>query len=117
MSDAILTLLGINVVAALAVAAVMALRLPVRRLFGARIAYGLWSLVPLVSLALLAPGRVVTVAVPAAAQGARDIVFAGGAQAANAPEAPGFLPFAVALWTAGGVVSLACLIWRQVQFG
>ena len=56
MSDALLGLLRLNLVVAVAVAVVMALRLPVRRLFGPRVAYGLWSLVPLAGLALaLAP--------------------------------------------------------------
>jgi beta-lactamase regulating signal transducer with metallopeptidase domain len=117
MSDAFLTLLGINLVAAAAVALVMALRLPARRLFGPRVAYGLWSLVPLAGLALLLPARVVTVAVPAGPQAAPDMVFDAGAQLTSVPAAPGLLPFAVALWAAGGLISLGCLIWRQAEFG
>ena len=35
------------------------LRAPVRRLFGAMIAYGLWGLVPLAVAAMLIPARVV----------------------------------------------------------
>jgi len=116
MSDAFLTLLGMNLVAAGAVALVMALRAPARRLFGARVAYGLWSLVPLAGLALLLPARVVTVAVPAAAQAAPEMIFDAGTQAASLPAAPGFLPFAAMLWAAGALVSLACLVWRQAEF-
>nr|MEA2799813.1 hypothetical protein [Phenylobacterium sp.] len=60
MSEALSVLLRINLAVAAAIAVAMLLRLPVRRLFGARIAYGLWSLVPLAAAAMLLPPRVVT---------------------------------------------------------
>jgi beta-lactamase regulating signal transducer with metallopeptidase domain len=115
MSDAVLTLLGVNVVVAVTVGLVMALRLPVRRLFGARVAYGLWSLVPLASLALLLPARVVRVAVSAAPQ-TTQMIFEPAAAATNVPTAPVLLPLAVALWIAGALISLGCLVWRQLEF-
>ncbi len=117
MSDAFLTFLGMNLAAAVTVALVMALRLPARRLFGARVAYGLWALVPLAALAMLLPERVVTVAVPAAPQPAPQMIFETGVQAASVPTAPGFLPVAVLLWALGALVSAAWLVRRQAQFG
>lgn len=115
MSDAVLILLGVNLVVAVTVALVMALRLPVRRLFGARVAYGLWSLVPLASLGLLLPARVVTVAVPTASRSAQ-MIFEPGSAAAGAPAGPALLPLAVALWLAGALFSLGYLVWRQAAF-
>ena len=116
MSNAVLTLLGFNLVVAVTVGVVMALRLPVRRLFGPRVAYGLWSLVPLASLALLAPARVVTVWVPAAAPQTAQRIFEPATAAASAPTAPGLLPLAIALWIAGALFSLGYLVRRQVEF-
>jgi beta-lactamase regulating signal transducer with metallopeptidase domain len=114
MSDALLILLGVNLAIVVTVALVMAMRLPVRRLFGPRVAYGLWSLVPLASLALFLPARVVKVVVPAAPQSSQMIFDPG--LAGDVPTAPGVLPLAVALWIAGGIVSLGWLAWRQLQF-
>src|SRR4051812_33915291 len=116
MSDAFLILLGLNAMAAVAVALVMALRLPARRLFGARIAYGLWALVPLAALPLLLQARVVKVVVPSAAQAAPQIVAAAAEPMVNAPATLDLLPLAVGLWIAGGLASLAWLAWRQVEF-
>src|SRR5258705_297126 len=59
MSEAPLYMLAMNVFAAASALVVIALRLPVRRLFGARVAYGLWLLVPLAAAAMLLPARVV----------------------------------------------------------
>lgn len=115
MSDALPTLLGVNLVVAVTVGLVMALRLPVRRLFGPRVAYGLWSLVPLAGLALFLPARVVKVWVPAAPQAAQ-MIFEPAAAATSAPAAPGLLPLAVALWIAGAIFSLAYLVRRQIEF-
>ena len=116
MSDAVAILLGVNLVIAVTVGLVMALRLPVRRLFGPRVAYGLWSLVPLASLALLLPARVVRITAPPAPQTAQ-MIFESGSAAASAPTAPALLPLAVTLWIAGALFSLGYLVWRQVEFG
>jgi len=116
MSDALLILLGFNLVVAITVGLVMALRLPVRRLFGPRVAYGLWSLVPLAGLALFLPARVVKVWAPAAPQTAH-MIFEPTAAAAGAPTVPALLPLVVALWVVGGLFSLAYLVRRQMAFG
>ncbi|MCR5880611.1 transcriptional regulator [Phenylobacterium sp. J367] len=79
-------LMRANVVAALAVGLVFLLRRPVRRAFGARVAYELWSLPLLAGLAALMPqpaaetlpfvadvGAAAGRAIPAAAKGASDL--------------------------------------------
>ena len=58
MSEA---LIAVNLAAGIAVLAVLALRLPVRRLFGPRIAYHLWSAPLLAALAMLPPVREIRV--------------------------------------------------------
>src|ERR1700761_1600085 len=64
MPEALDLLLRLNLAVAGAVLAVMALRIPARRLFGPRIAYGLWILVPLAAAAILIPSPVVTLPAP-----------------------------------------------------
>ncbi len=116
MAEVLAILLHVNLALAVAVVAVLALRLPVRALFGARIAYGLWSLPPLAALAMLAPARVVTVRVAAASAVAEP---AGPiAQKSFTPVVATFdpQPLLVGLWLAGVIASLAWLAWRQVQF-
>lgn len=51
----VLGLIRLQIAAAVGVLAVLLLRLPVRRLFGPRLAYGLWSLVPIAAIAALFP--------------------------------------------------------------
>ena len=117
MSEVLTVLLRVNLALALATGLVLALRLPTRRLFGPRIAYGLWALAPLAVLAMLAPARVVTVmqaASPWTAMPQGPIL-----QGAASVAAPAFDPWPLlaGLWIAGGLASLAWLAWRQIQFG
>jgi beta-lactamase regulating signal transducer with metallopeptidase domain len=65
MSDIALRFLFANAAAAIAILLVIALRKPARSAFGARLAYGLWLLVPLAALGSLLPPRVLEVARPA----------------------------------------------------
>lgn len=120
MSDLLLILLAANLAAAAAVALVMILRLPARKLFGPRIAYGLWLLVPLAALGMLLPARVVTVTVRAAASGAGDAA-PGAAQAAGPPGlavAPfDVWPVLTGLWIVGALAHLGWMARRQAQFG
>jgi len=108
-------LLRANLALAVAVAGVMVLRLPVRRLFGARIAYGLWILPPLAVLAMLVPARVVTVRLAAAAMEATETALPS---AGTVPGAAPFdaLPWLVGLWLAGVAACLAWQTWRQLRF-
>ncbi|MDQ0465308.1 beta-lactamase regulating signal transducer with metallopeptidase domain [Caulobacter ginsengisoli] len=110
-------LLWINLAVSAAVLTVLALRLPVRRLFGARIAYGLWALVPLAAAAVLVPARMVRV-MQAPLSAAPATAWLESAEAASAP-ASGFDPVLLltGFWLAGALASLAYLAWRQRQFG
>ena len=118
MSELLLVLTRTNLALAAAILLVIALRLPVRRLFGARVAYGLWSLVPLAALAMLLPARVATVAVQSAPQGAAPtMALEAGAPVFQLQRGPDLWLAVGVLWIAGGLVSLAWLGWRQVQFG
>ncbi|WP_165190807.1 M56 family metallopeptidase [Caulobacter soli] len=114
MTEVLATLLRVNLALAIAVAAVMVLRLPVRRLFGARIAYGLWGLPPLTTVAMLVPARVVTVHLPMATTRAMEAVF----DPATTPVALPFdiQPLLAGLWLAGALACLAWQAWRQTQF-
>lgn len=117
MTEALETLLRVNLALAAAIAVVMAARVPVRRLFGARVAYALWILPPLAALAMLVPARVVTVTaptLPALAQPASGAPSTQAAAMAAASFDPG--PLLAGLWLVGVAASLAWLIWRQVQF-
>ncbi|MDB5432983.1 MAG: hypothetical protein JWP35_4099, partial [Caulobacter sp.] len=116
MSDALHLLLRVNGAVAVAVVLVMALRLLARRLFGARIAYGLWSLAPLAALAMLAPARTMTIqAQPLAVMDAVMPISGGPNMMIQAAVDPWLL--LGGLWAAGAVASLAWLAWRQLQFG
>lgn len=64
MSDEVLKLLMEAVVASsLAIAVVLIMRVPLRKFFGARVAYTIWCLVPLALLAVLVPAQDVVVTV------------------------------------------------------
>ena len=117
MRDVLDLLLRINLAAAGAVALTLLLRRPVRRRFGPRIAYGLWSLAPLAALGVLVPARTVIVARPMAALDMQTVI-AAGPSFGPAPAAGLDLGLIlVALWIAGALAALAQLAWRQAQFG
>lgn len=114
MAELFSDLLDLNLAMAVAVAAVMALRPPARRLFGARVAYGLWNLPLLAVLAMLLPARVLTIRVPAASVEAGQASVVSGTTLANAPV--DIRPYLAGLWLLGVVASLAWLAWNQLQF-
>lgn len=119
MSDALLILGAANLAAAVAVALVLILRRPARKLFGPRIAYGLWLLVPLAALGMLLPARIETVTVRAAsAPRAQASPLAAQGVSPNPPDAPldGWL-LVMGLWIAGILAHGAWMAWRQAQFG
>jgi len=120
MSAALLLLLRANLAGSAAVVAVLLLRRPVRRLFGARVAYGLWALVALAVLAMLAPARVVVVSAPVAASSG-DIGGAAldaGVLAARLPvhAAPGAPAIFCAFWLGGVAAALIHLVRAQRRF-
>lgn len=100
-NDVLEALLRVNLVAAAAVAAVLALRTPARRLFGPEVAYRLWAAPPLAALATLLPAPIADEA-PAA----NAIVEAMG-------DASGPM---LALWAAGAAAAIALLTHAQARF-
>src|SRR5690348_13610167 len=115
MSEALAALVRVNFTAALAILAVLALRRPVRRLFGAQVAYGLWLIAPLACAAMLAPARIVTVT-----QGApvTQIVQAAGLASAPMATAPVFdpAPGLLGLWAVGAAACALGLARSELTF-
>ena len=104
------------VVGTLAIVLVLILRLPLRRLFGARIAYGSWALVPLLVGAALLPvpaltPRLVMLAEPA---GPVDALRQTVSIAAQASPLAGWWPLFA--WCAGALATAALFAWRQRRF-
>lgn len=114
MSAAVLSgLAGANLALAGGVLAVMALRGPVRRRFGALPAYLLWLTPPLCALAALAPA-------PIEATPLAPILLTAG-KAARQAVPPGLAtPAAATLvllaWPLGALVAAAAFVVRQVRF-
>jgi len=115
MTEVLPLLLRVNLALAVAVAGVMVLRLPARRLFGARVAYGLWILPPLAALAMLVPARVVTLRLPMPTPEKTEPALASAATT-TATTPFDVQPLLAALWLAGVALCLAWQSWRQVQF-
>jgi beta-lactamase regulating signal transducer with metallopeptidase domain len=59
MSEILAAILRANLILGVAVLAVLLLRVPFRRLFGAELAYTLWAAPPLATLATLLPARTI----------------------------------------------------------
>lgn len=100
-ADVLAALLRANVIGAAAVLAVLALRIPTRRLFGPEVAYGLWALPPLAAFATLLPARTED-----GAQGAGFIVAAVGDHSAAL----------LGLWLGGLAIVFAGLARAQARF-
>ncbi|MEZ6022197.1 MAG: M56 family metallopeptidase [Hyphomonadaceae bacterium] len=104
-TDLLSLLVRINIVLAAAIALVLLLRAPVRRLCGAQLAYALW-LLPLIAAAMcFVPGRVEHVVLQASA-----LTSGGAAPPETAP------PYLLWAWAAGALVSLGILLLRQLRF-
>lgn len=100
MSEILAAVLRANLVAAAVVLAVLAMRIPFRRLFGPELAYGLWAAPPLAVIATLLPARTVDeVASHALAEAVADI------------SAPGLI-----LWATGVAVTALALARAQLRF-
>jgi beta-lactamase regulating signal transducer with metallopeptidase domain len=100
-----------------AILLVLALRAPLRRAFGAGVAYAVWGVVPLAMLAVLLPGDVRR-ALPAAL--AMPQVWVGLPQeSAGAAGAMTLASSHAALWMAAlwllGAAAMAAALWRQQQ--
>ncbi|MBU1377648.1 MAG: hypothetical protein KKE02_10270 [Alphaproteobacteria bacterium] len=100
-SDVLAALLRSNMVLALAVVVVLVLRIPLRRLFGPEIAYGLWAVPPVAALASVLPARV--------DDGAPQVHALAAALADY--SAPALLA-----WTLGAALVVAGLAHAQARF-
>lgn len=104
----------------LAILGVLALRIPVRRAFGAQAAYALWALVPLAAAAtwLPAPARPVLKAF-VARDAAAPVAAVDAAAAADAVRAVLFADASfvlVALWLAGAGLTAAGFVLQQRRY-
>jgi len=108
-----------NLAAVVAILAVLALRKPVRSLFGARIAYGLWALPALSVAAAFLPARVLLV--PAlsrapAVEGPVQILTFDGAASPAAHSVIDPSQALLILWVAGVIAAFGILIRSQRRF-
>ncbi|MDB5438188.1 MAG: hypothetical protein JWM33_615 [Caulobacteraceae bacterium] len=125
-------LLRLTLLASAAIVVVIVLRAPVRRLAGARLAYGLWLLVPLVMAAAFAPAPPAgwslfpssarpAISAPVALPDMSQILVPAAPVASVAPAKPVRPPIKpgllwVSLWAAGLTGFTVRLIWLQVRF-
>lgn len=92
----------------------LALRRPMRKAFGARLAYAAWALVPLAMLATLLPASQPSPMAVAVRQAIPVLVVATPPPAAAATLSP--LSWVLLLWGAGGLVSAGHFLHRQCRF-
>src|SRR5450432_316661 len=116
MTDALLLLLRVNLAAAAAVAVVLALRQPARRLFGAGAAYALWSMAPLAALAMVLPARIVTITGRQTLDGAGRVWDGAGAPP-HLQAGPAWPTILAGLWIVGGALSLLYRLRQQARVG
>ncbi len=110
-TDVLATLIHLNLAAAAAVLAVLAVRPAVRRQFGAEIAYRLWICVPVAALSALFPAEAATRIVPPGLGPHFDPVYSASQSLALAPARP-----ILALWLAGLALGLAIIAYCQLRF-
>ena len=129
MSLELIELIGrVTVSVSVALFIVLALRNPLRRAFGARVAYAFWLIVPAAGLANLLPARRILVSeIPPAGEALPAAWAATSGHAAVSPDAGvdvassvfstwSFASSLTVLWVAGFVLSLALLIYRHRRF-
>ncbi len=115
-NDLISLIVRVNLALAVGVVVVLALRLMVRRAFGARIAYAFWLLPVLAAGACFLPPRIerLTIAEPLAPVSSSLAIFP--ANAAHSPIAEPQPIVWLAIWCVGVVASLSVLALRQGRF-
>jgi len=121
-SDLLVLVVRANLVAAVAILLILALRPTMARRFGARVVYALWAVAPLAVLASLVPARRVVVEIgPAAqmliAQPARGVMAVADTVVVQAAQNLDPTPWLLGFWALGAGLSLALLVWRQRSFG
>ncbi len=110
-TDVLATLLHLNLAAAAAVLAVLAVRPAVRRQFGAEIAYRLWICVPVAALSALFPAAAATRIVPPGLGWHFDPVYSASQSLELVPARP-----ILALWLAGLALGLSIIAYCQLRF-
>lgn len=101
MAEVLAALLRANLVGAAVIVAVLAVRLPARRLFGPEVAYWLWAAPPLAAFATLLPPRT------GDGTAARDALAA----AMHEVSVPALL-----VWVAGAALIAGLLVRHQLRF-
>jgi beta-lactamase regulating signal transducer with metallopeptidase domain len=110
-NDVLVALVHLNLAAAAAFLAVLALRPTVRRLFAPQIAYRLWASVPVAALAALIPAQPATRIVPPGVGPHFDPIWIASQGLAQAPAEA-----LLVLWLAGAVVGAGLIAVRQLRF-
>jgi beta-lactamase regulating signal transducer with metallopeptidase domain len=110
-NDVLAVLIHLNLAAAAASLAVLALRRPVRRQFGAQVAYQLWCGVPIAALCAQLPPAQATRIVPPGEGPHFDPLFMASQGLAQAPA-----PLLLSLWLWGVVASVAIVAACQLRF-
>jgi beta-lactamase regulating signal transducer with metallopeptidase domain len=107
-AELLLGLARANLAGGAAILAVLALRAPVRRAFGAHLAYALWLMVPAAAAGALTPAF----GSPGWAPAIADAGDAGRLWLTRSAHAPSL----AALWLAGFSADAALALWRQSRF-
>lgn len=93
---------------------VLALRGPLRRVFGAGAAYAAWSALPVVLVATLLPAM--PMPVPSLPMSVMQAPIAMLAETTPSRATPDIAALACLLWMAGCTVFAACFAWQQRRF-
>ena len=128
-ADLLALLVRANLAIGAAILLILVLRRPVRSLFGARAAYGLWLVAPLAALAVLLPARTITIPARAvaptiASTAPAPTAIAAPAPTAAAPSAAGRKPIQhlglhdalVAVWGLVALLAIGVQAERQRRF-
>lgn len=99
----------------LAIVLVLALRAPLRRRFGAGVAYAAWWIVPAATLAVLLPAAPAPMTGTLSLAAAAPAAYLGLAAAAPASTAPAWA-LAGLVWAVGATATALLLLWRQWRF-
>jgi beta-lactamase regulating signal transducer with metallopeptidase domain len=110
-NDLLAGLVHLNLAAAAAVLAVLALRPLARRPFGAELTYGLWACVPIAAVATLIPAAAATRIVAPGVGPHFDPVYVASRALAEAPAA-----LLIGVWAIGAAAWAAGLAMGQLRF-
>jgi TonB family protein len=114
ISTSMNALFEVSLAITLAAAVVLLLRRPLRALFGARVAYPVWALVPLAGVAVLLPAPSSQSVLPAIAA-LPQAIAAPTRELANAAQG-GYVTWLLGVWLAGALLLLCVDLLRQRRF-